>query len=152
MNKFAPVSTIMSTRLITVSPKDNLKTVQEAFADNKIHHLPVVHLRKIVGMVSKHDFTHFMGAMARFPDSAKLVESRLEHATVEEIMTTRLGKLEPSDRINVAIDIFLKNLFHALPIVEPDGELVGILTPFDILKKLDSEHAARPEDEYESVS
>lgn len=149
MNKFAPVSSIMSTRLVTVSPKDSLKTVQEAFADNHIHHLPVVHLRKIVGIISKQDFVHFMGAMYRFPESAPLNESRLEHALAEEIMTTRLGKLEPTDRINVAIDIFLKNLFHALPVVEADGELVGIITPFDILKKLDSEHAAKPEDEYE---
>lgn len=139
----------MSTHLITVSPKDSLKVVQQAFADNRIHHLPVTVLGKLVGMLSKQDFVHFTGAMYRFGPVEQLNESRLQHATVEEIMTTGLGKLEPDDRINVAIDIFLKNRFHALPVVEADGELVGIVTPFDILKKLAGEKLERPEMAYE---
>ena len=53
-------------------------------------------------------------------------------------MTTGLAKLEPDDRINVALDVFCVNLFHALPVVK-DNELVGILTPFDIIKTLAEE-------------
>ena len=86
MNVFQPVSSIMSTRLITVSPNDNLKTVEQAFKDNHIHHLPVTVLGKLVGMVSKQDFVHFTGAMYRFGPVSSLNESRLEHAHVEEIM------------------------------------------------------------------
>ena len=148
MNLFQPVSTIMSTRLITVSPKDSLKIVEQAFADGHIHHLPVTQLGKLVGMVSKQDFTHFTGGMFRFGPIEQLNESRLQHATVEEIMTSGLGKLEPDDRINVALDIFLKNRFHALPVVDADGNLVGIVTPFDILKKLAGETLERPEMAY----
>jgi acetoin utilization protein AcuB len=57
-------------------------------------------------------------------------------------MTTRLGKVAPDDRINVALEIFIINRFHALPVVE-DGDLVGIITPFDIMKALADE---RPDD------
>lgn len=48
-------------------------------------------------------------------------------------MVVRLGKLEPQDRIELAIEVFLTNYFHCLPIV--DGkELMGLLTPYDILR------------------
>ncbi len=59
-------------------------------------------------------------------------ETRLNNYNVEVIMTRGVGKLEPTDRINVALDIFAKNLFRALPVVE-DDKLVGIVTVDDII-------------------
>jgi acetoin utilization protein AcuB len=60
---------------------------------------------------------------------------RLDSTLVKDIMTTRLGKLAPDDRLNVALEVFLVNRFHALPVVE-NNELVGIITPFDIMLEL----------------
>ena len=48
-------------------------------------------------------------------------------------MSTRIATLEPSSKIGTAAEVFLENLFHALPIVD-DGKLVGIITSFDVLK------------------
>jgi acetoin utilization protein AcuB len=50
-------------------------------------------------------------------------------------MTTKLAKLEPSDKINVALEVFKENLFHGIPIVNNDA-LVGIVTTYDIIKHL----------------
>ena len=65
-------------------------------------------------------------------------ETRLNNYNAEVIMTRGVGKLEPTDRINVALDIFSKNLFRALPVVEND-KLVGIGTTFDIIKTINEE-------------
>jgi CBS domain-containing protein len=48
----------------------------------------------------------------------------------------------------VALEIFNLNRFHALPVVD-DGELVGIITPFDILKALSEEKLADPSSIYD---
>ena len=53
-------------------------------------------------------------------------------------MTKGLVKLELTDRINVASDIFYKNMFRALPVVEND-KLVGIVTTYDIIRVLNEE-------------
>jgi acetoin utilization protein AcuB len=53
-------------------------------------------------------------------------------------MTKGLAKLNPNDRINIALEIFMVNRFHAVPVVEND-ELVGIVTTYDIIKALASE-------------
>jgi acetoin utilization protein AcuB len=151
MNLFAPISSLMTDykHLVTVSPEDTLEKVKEIFDTHKFHHIPVVNFREIVGIVSKIDFEHFLGGAAMYGDNNMVSEQRLREARVKDIMTTHLGKVEPDDRINVALEIFTINLFHALPVVK-DGELVGIITPFDILKKLADEKPAQPHLVYET--
>ena len=137
MNIFAPISSLMTehSHLVTVAPEESLTKVKEIFDNHKFHHIPVVHFREIVGLVSKTDFEHFMGGASHYAEDSLVNNTRLERSTVKEIMTTRLGKVAPDDRINVALEVFLVNRFHALPVVE-NGELVGIITPFDIMKAL----------------
>ncbi|MFN0216940.1 MAG: CBS domain-containing protein [Saprospiraceae bacterium] len=137
MNIFAPVSSLMTDHkhLVTVAPEENLAQIKEIFDNHKFHHIPVVHFREIVGIVSRSDFDYFMGGASHYEEDKYVNQLRLERTQVKEIMVTHLGKLEPDDRINVALEIFLINRFHALPVVE-DGDLVGILTPFDIMTAL----------------
>lgn len=137
MNIFAPISSLMTDHkhLVTIGPEESLSKVKEIFDAHKFHHIPVVHFREIVGIVSRTDFEHFMGGASHYEEDKYVNELRLERTQVKEIMIKRLGKVAPDDRINVALEVFLINRFHALPVVE-DGELVGILTPFDIMTAL----------------
>lgn len=137
MNIFSPISSIMTghKQLITVDPEESLKKVKEIFDNHKFHHIPVVHFREIVGIISRSDFDYFMGGASHFEEDRFVNELRLERTLASEIMVKRLGKVAPDDRINVALEIFMINRFHALPVVD-DGDLVGILTPYDIMAAL----------------
>jgi len=140
MNVLAPVKTLMTTDLITVNPEDKLMKVKEIFEKNKIHHIPVVSYKQMVGLISKTDFIYFMRGFSRSEEDRFVNEARLRAYKAEDIMTKGLAKLSPNQRINVALDIFLENRFHAIPVVEEaGGELVGIITTFDIIKALASE-------------
>ena len=48
------------------------------------------------------------------------------------------GTLSKPDFIRTALEVFLVNRFHAIPVVDND-ELVGIVTTFDIIKAIESE-------------
>ena len=48
-------------------------------------------------------------------------------------MTKHVATLEPEDKVGSAAELFLENLFHAVPIVK-NNELKGIVTSFDIIK------------------
>ena len=139
MNVLAPVKSIMTTDLITVNPEDKLTTIKEIFETNNIHHIPVVRFKKLVGLVSKTDFVFFMRGFNRNEEDRFVNEARLRAYKAEDIMTTGLAKLNPGDRINVALEIFLVNRFHAIPVVVEDNDLVGIITTFDIIKALANE-------------
>lgn len=137
MDILAPVSKIMTTDLLTVNPKDSLKVVKEIFDGNRIHHLPVVRHKKIVGLISKTDVLYFLKGAN--PDKEQARNERLlEKFCAEDIMTTGLAKLESDDRINVALEVFKENLFHAIPIVDGE-ELKGIVTTYDVIKALSEE-------------
>jgi acetoin utilization protein AcuB len=124
-----PVSTIMTTKLITVSPSDSLTVVKEIFDNNNFHHIPVVRYKELVGMVSKSDFLLITHSPL---ESNPIDNDILSKHLVEEIMTKRLATIEPEDQIGTAAEVLLSNMFHSVPVVK-DGELVGLVTTFDII-------------------
>ncbi len=138
MNVLAPVSTIMTKDVISVGERDRLTLVRDIFKEHAIHHLPVTKAGKVVGILSREDLLLFMKGLGENTLEKIINETRLNNYNVEVIMTRGVGKLEPTDRINVALDIFAKNLFRALPVVE-DDKLVGIVTTFDIIRTLNEE-------------
>ncbi len=128
----------MTAKLHTVNPEDSLMMVKEIFDNYPIHHIPVVRYKHIEGIVSKSDFLHFLrgfkgNEMDRFID-----ETRLRSWKAEEIMTKGLAKVESTDPIRTALEVFLVNRFHAIPVVD-DGDLVGIVTTFDIIRTIETE-------------
>ncbi|NOT36029.1 MAG: CBS domain-containing protein [Saprospiraceae bacterium] len=133
-----PIKEIMTKDLITLSPDDRLTKAKELFDKYGMHHIPVVEFRKIVGLLSKSDFLLYVNSISDGGGVEVKEDQKLSFSKVKQVMVTRLGKLEPDDRIEVAIDIFLKNYFHCLPVVEGD-ELLGLVTPFDILKFVSKE-------------
>ena len=143
MNLLAPVSSIMSTDLVTVNPEDKLEMVKEIFDKRNIHHIPVVRFKKIVGLISKSDFLHFLRGTSENPEDRFINQARLRAFRAKDIMTEGLAKIESTERINVAIELFKVNRFHAIPVVDKD-ELIGIITTFDIIDALSKESTSTP--------
>lgn len=129
MNLLDPVKKVMTTKLITVSEEDTLETITNIFEMHAIHHIPVVRFKEIVGMITKTDYLSYLKGVQLLDDVS------YREIKAHEVMTTKLAKIEPLDRIQLAIELFTLNRFHALPVVEKD-ELVGIVTPHDILVQL----------------
>ena len=131
----------MKTNVVTLSPNDSIDDVRAIFESRKIHHLPVVHKGELVGMVSKTDYMLFSHNSDNDVYDEFIEEIRRKNYQVKDIMTPRLACLESDDRINVALEVFRENRFHALPVVEGQ-RLVGIVTTFDIIDFLASDQKA----------
>lgn len=148
MNLLSPISSIMSTELVTVHPDDSMKRVEELFKRHNIHHLPVIASGKLIGMVSKSDYLFFKRGFNDQTTDQRLDLFRLKVWKVSNVMTTGLAKMEPEDRINVALDVFEKNIFHAIPIVSGE-RLVGIVTSLDVIRQLAKDKEAT--NKYEGI-
>lgn len=134
MNMNSPVSEIMATNLYAVSPSDLLEKVRDLFDAHNIHHIPVVQFKKLVGMISKTDFNRVLHGSRLNPAAAELDDAVLKNYRCDALMSPHLAKLSPSDKIGVAAEIFLDNLIHALPVVDEAGDLVGLVTTYDIIR------------------
>ena len=117
-----PISTIMTKDLITIGPNDTLAKAQEILSGRRIHHLPVVDGKKLVGLLTTYDLFKI-----------KHNQDQYDNVKISEVMTTKLATLEPEEKIGTAAENFLEHLFHAIPIVKA-GVLVGIVTTHDLLK------------------
>lgn len=113
----------MATNLVTVHPDDSLEVVKELLFTRHIHHIPVVEDEKLVGVITSWDLIK----------SNKKFEEYSQHK-VRELMTKKVASLGPNDSIGAAAMVFLKHLFHGLPIVDGENRLVGVITTHDILK------------------
>lgn len=134
MNLIAPVSSIMTQNKNTVSPQDSLIVVKNFFDTTKKSHLMVVQNDKIIGMVSASDFKVFCHLMARRnKDSWATI---LEQYKVSEIMIRQSQKVESTDRISDALEIFNQSKNTALAVVSADDKLVGTISHADILTAL----------------
>jgi acetoin utilization protein AcuB len=139
MNVLTPVSKIMTRDLQIVLPSDPLSKVKELFDNYRFHHIPVVHYKKIVGIISRSDFQAYYTTLDKHFESRFINNVLLKHHLAEEIMTKRLAKVNPEDRLAVVVEIFKDNIIHALPVVNDADELVGIITTHDLIQQLAKE-------------
>ncbi len=116
------VSSIMTTRVITVSIYDKLSKVKEILTKHRIHHVPVLDGNKLAGIITTGDL---MWLNKSFND--------YDTINVSDVMTKKIATLEPDDKIGSAAEVLLEHLFHCVPITK-NGELVGIVTSHDVMK------------------
>lgn len=136
MDKWIAVKNIMTTDLITADADETLDSIRHKIISNHIQHIPVVDGRKILGIISKGDIHRMEHHFTLFRSEKALESNRQIFSTIlaSEIMTKTLVKLKENDAATIAVDLFRENLFHALPVVNDKDQLVGMITPLDLLK------------------
>ncbi|ERM82064.1 hypothetical protein P872_08785 [Rhodonellum psychrophilum GCM71 = DSM 17998] len=134
MKKREPVSTIMTTNVYTVQENETLQDVVNIFRKHKIRHIPVLSGNKISGMISRTDINRLtFGAL--FDNQEGSEEAILQILSIPQVMTSKLKSVHADDPIKEVAEIFAKEEFHALPVVE--GEILrGIVTTTDVIKYL----------------
>lgn len=130
------VSEVMTTDLIKVKQDTILKEVKILFDKHNIHHIPVINDQgKFVGIISKTDLNLLMdwGTKLELPSSLRRNTFLLTSNLAKDIMESNVMKLKPNDTLNRCVQIFRENYFRALPIVNDNDELEGIITTYDLM-------------------
>lgn len=147
MNLLSPVSTIMIKDVITVPSNASIMEASKIFNERKFHHIPVVDDGKLVGILSQSDLAFIRRGFRTDMFNDEIARIQSYDFTVADFMTSRMATLDPDDKINVALEVFKENLFHAIPVTEGD-RLVGIVTTYDIISNLADNRGA--ENTYEN--
>ncbi len=119
---------IMSTNLITISPKDNLARARELMHDNSIHHLPVCVDKELVGLVTLTNVLAATDSILRDPNSRMHAKEIL----VEDMMVTDIATVDENASLRQAALFLEKHRIGCLPVVT-DGNLHGIITDTDFV-------------------
>ncbi|GLR17194.1 CBS domain-containing protein [Portibacter lacus] len=128
---------LMRSKLITLHPKDKLERVKQIFDDYSFRHIPIVVGGKVQGIISKSDFLHIEGT-SRDSFDKFLNSKRFKMHTVDEYMKAEVVCCKLDTPLLNLTKLFLANEIHSVLVVD-DEELVGIVTPQDILRWLHNE-------------
>jgi CBS domain-containing protein len=104
----------MTKKPVTVAPGDTLASAQAKFRAGGFRRLPVLHDRKLVGILSDYD-------LQRYP------EDSLKSTVVVEAMTPDPVTVSPTDTVEHAVVLLKRSEIGALPVLD-HGKLVGIIT------------------------
>lgn len=135
MKKRIPVSSIMTTMVISLNTKDTLETAESLFKQHNIRHIPVVDGNQVIGMLSYTDLLRISFADAVGEDEQDVDTVVYNMFSIEQVMTKNLVTVQSNTTIQAVAEILSKREFHALPVVDNDS-LVGIITTTDLINFL----------------
>jgi acetoin utilization protein AcuB len=124
---------IMTPHVVTVTPDDTLGSIRNIFNTYKFHHVIVVEHGKAIGVISDRDLlkhaSPFLGKLEeRARDAASL--SKKAH----QIMSRRLVSASEAMPVPEAILMMIGCNISCIPVLNPHGRPIGIVTSHDLLR------------------
>ena len=133
------VEELMTTKVFVVEQDDPIDRVFFLIHYESIRHVPVVEKGKVVGIISDRDLYKALGPKSNsnaFAEPAGPHSSELHVAPkkVRHIMRRGVITVKGGTTATDAAAIMADNKIGALPVVDKDNRLVGILSSTDILR------------------
>lgn len=129
------VNDSMTRKIITITGKTGIFEAKELMSQHRIRHLPVIDDQNhLLGMVTDRDIR---SALPRdlfhhpIPEQEKDSYTTL---TAEDIMTTDLITVSPTYTIQDALVLFQDNKVGAMPVLDKEKKLMGIISVRDLLR------------------
>ena len=131
------VEDLMTSKVFTVEQHDMIDRVFFLLHYEKVRHLPVVEKGKVVGIVSDRDLYKALGPKSN-SSTIEAVEGTTQLQVipqkVQHIMKRGVLTVNPDTYASEAASIMAENKVGALPVVDSNNKLVGIVTATDILR------------------
>ena len=142
--------------VISIPPSKSIKDTAKVMMEHQFRRLPITDpgSGKVLGIVTVMDILDFFGGGSKFNIIAKKYEDNFLAAInepVREIMTRDVICLSDKSSINDVVDVMLTNQIGALPLVDANDKLSGIVTERDITLSLAGEIDDRTAQDYMST-
>lgn len=118
----------MTVDVTTVHPGTTARGAAQLMATTGVRHLVVVHDDRVVEMLSNRDV---------LPS----VTTDVDHRSVQEVMSSGPHTITADEPLEAAVRLLLSRRISALPVVDEDRVLQGIITTTDCLLALQPEPA-----------
>ena len=133
------VEDLMTSKVFTVEQNDLIDRVFFLIHYENIRHLPVVEKGQVIGIVSDRDLYKALGpknnsSAIEASNEKNAAELHVAPQKVRHIMHRGVKTVHRNTPASEAAAIMARNKIGALPVVDKDNKLVGILSATDILR------------------
>jgi acetoin utilization protein AcuB len=129
------VTEMMKTDLVAVNPETKLSEAKSLMEKGNFRHLPVMDAEgKLVGIVTDRDMRDAHPSSLLDEESYQKTLERVMQHTIAEIMTKDPITIAPFYTLQDTLLIIGKKKVGALPVVDEEGHLKGIMSTRDLLR------------------
>ena len=121
----------MTSDVRAVTPDTQVVDVLDLFREMRISGTPVVENGQMVGLISLEDLI-------------RAVQRGNGHAPASEYMTTNVITIHDYEPVVEALEVFSRTRVGRLPVIDENGQLVGILTKGNITRGTLYDRTGRP--------
>jgi CBS domain-containing protein len=100
--------------------------------EENIRQIPVMNDKVLVGIITDRDIRSFLGGR----NLNTLEEQEVAMSShVSSVMTDKPITLSPDDELRDAVELLIEEKMGGIPVVDPEGGLLGIITYVDVLRQ-----------------
>ncbi len=121
----------MSRPVVVISPTDNMKTARDLFSRHHFRTLPVVDNHDLVGLLTDRDLRRAEASDATTLDKFEL-NYLLDQVHISSIMIRKPATIFHDATLPEAAQLFLESKLEALPVLDANRQIIGIVTPSDV--------------------
>ncbi|HVH07225.1 MAG TPA: CBS domain-containing protein [Myxococcota bacterium] len=127
------VARVMRGHFVALGPEDSLREAEMLMRMGRFRALPVVSAERLAGMLHYAPLLRWcLEACAASPED---VDRRLREWQVAALMDAQPASTAPGAPVGEAAARLVESDGGCLPVVDPEGRLVGILTESDLLRR-----------------
>jgi len=132
MKKNESITKIMATDPITVHTGQKVSDAQKILSGERLHHLPVVSGKKLVGIISSTDLMKLSFSLFDSNDSSSMAYVDKQFS-IEDLMQSDVISINVKSTVRDAAEALSVGGFHAVPVVDDAQNLAGIVTSTDLI-------------------
>jgi CBS domain-containing protein len=142
-----PVRDVMREEVVTVMPDTPVAEIVQLLLQRGYRSLPVIDAEKrLVGIITDGDLLQRTGIEARLGLQADLSPTKLlqqlavlqqQSHTARDIMTRPVIAVHMDESVRVAAERMAEHRLKRLPVVDPAGRLVGLVSRLDIFRAVE---------------
>jgi acetoin utilization protein AcuB len=125
----------MSKDVVTVDAEDSMQHAINAMKEHSIRLLPVLKKGKLVGVVTDRDLKRASPSDATTLDVHELLYL-IARIKIKDVMTKKPITVLENHTVEEAAEVLLKNGISGVPVLNDQGQVVGVITQHDLFKVL----------------
>ncbi len=125
----------MSKNVVSIDVNDSMRDAMKLLKEHGIRMLPVMKKGKLVGIVTDRDLKKASASDATSLEGHELLYL-LEKIEIKDIMTKDPITVPPDYTAEETAQVLLENKISGAPVVDDNGQVVGIITQTDLFRVL----------------
>lgn len=126
---------VMTAPVVSLQPDTRLTEAWRVFRERRFRHIPVLNeVGRIYGIISDRDLLRYAAVNGRVPPYGE--DSPESQMMIRDMVKTRVVTATPDTEIRQIARVLFEKRIGAMPVVNREEQLIGIITRADILRTL----------------